>query len=192
MPKEPQAPPGPNADGADAADATDAKWVELEARLADVEAHRAILDLKSLYGTLADARYTRSGPKSQGEIDEVATRLAALFTPDAVWEGGGALGRAEGRAAILERFRRPTLHYSWHFFVKPELRVEGDRATGTWDVLAMITTTEGRALWMVGVEHDEYARVDGCWLHTRMQLDSKLMAPYERGWGPAASEHGGR
>lgn len=185
MPEEPKEPMNPKRPQADA------RWAELEARLADVEAHRAILDLKSLYGTLADARYTRKGPKAQPEIDRVAEQLAALFTQDAVWEGGGPLGRAQGRSAILERFRKPTLHYSWHFFVKPEVRVEGDRATGTWDVLAMITTTEGRALWMVGVEHDEYARVDGRWLHTRMQLDSKLMAPYERGWGRVPLERSG-
>ncbi len=163
----------------------EAKFAELEARLSEVEAHRAILDLKSLYGTLADARYTRKGRKSSVEIEEVADRLADLFTEDAVWEGGGSLGRCEGKHAIRERFRAPTLHYSWHFFVKPEIRVEGDRAMGTWDVLAMITTLEGRALWMVGVEHDEYARVGDRWLHTRMQLDSKLMAPYDRGWAPS-------
>ena len=64
MSKEPLEPTGPKAPQ------PDAKWAELEARLADVEAHRAILDLKSLYGTLADARYTRKGPKSQAEIDE--------------------------------------------------------------------------------------------------------------------------
>jgi len=158
---------------------------KLEARLADVEAHRAILDLKSLYGTLADARYTRKGPRSQTEIDAVADQLADLFTEDAVWEGGGSLGRCEGREAIRARFREPTLQYSWHFFVKPEVRVENTCATATWDVLAMITTVEGRAMWMVGVEHDEYARVDGRWLHHRMQLDSQLMAPYDKGWGPA-------
>jgi len=39
------------------------------------------------------------------------------------------------------------------------VRVEGERATGTWDVLAMITTKEGRAMWMVGVEHDEVGGV---------------------------------
>ena len=156
----------------------------LEARLAEVEAHRAILDLKSVYGTLADARYTRAGPKSQAEIDEVAERMTALFTPDAVWDGGGPLGSAEGHEALRALFRAPTLDYSWHFFVKPEVRVEGDRAWGTWDVLAMMTTREGRALWMVGVEHDEYARVEGRWLHARMKLDSQLMAPYDRGWGP--------
>ena len=161
-----------------------AKFVRLEARLAEVEAYRAILDLKSLYGTLADARYTRRGPKSEREIEGIADQLANLFTEDAVWEGGGQLGRCEGRDAIRARFRAPTLHYSWHFFVKPEIRVDGDQAAGTWDVLALITTVEGRAMWMVGVEHDEYERVEGRWLHTRMQLDSKLMAPYHEGWAP--------
>lgn len=156
----------------------------LEARVARVEAHAEILALKSRYGALADARYSRKGPRPQAEIDAVADQLGALFTDDAVWEGGGALGRCEGRAAIRERFREPTLQYAWHFFVKPEIRVDGDRATGTWDVLALITTREGRAMWMIGVEHDEYARVGGRWLHTRMQLESQLMAPHDRGWAP--------
>ncbi len=157
----------------------------LETRLAQVEAHQAILNLKSEYGALADARYTRKGPKPQAEIDEVAERLANLFTEDAVWEGGGDLGRCEGRDAIRERLRRPTLQYSWHFFVKPEIRIEAGRARGSWDVLALCTTTEGRAMWMVGVEHDEYACVEGRWLHSLMQLDAKLMAPHDRGWAPA-------
>ena len=170
-------------------DASDQALVEriaaLETRLARAEAHAEILGLKSRYGSLADARYSRKGPRSQPEIDAVADQLAALFTEDAVWEGGGALGRCEGRAAIRERFREPTLQYAWHFFVKPEIQVEGDRAKGTWDVLAMMTTKEGRAMWMVGVEHDEYAHVAGRWLHTRMQLESQLMAPYDRGWAPS-------
>jgi len=162
-----------------------ARLADLETRVARAEGQAEILALKSRYGALADARYARKGPRSQAQIDAVADELASLFTADAVWEGGGPLGRCEGRAAIRERFRVPTLQYAWHFFVKPEIHVEGDRATGTWDVLAMITTKEGRAMWMVGVEHDEYARVDGCWLHTRMQLDSQLMAPHDRGWAPA-------
>ncbi|MEM9175926.1 MAG: nuclear transport factor 2 family protein [Myxococcota bacterium] len=156
----------------------------LEGRVHALEGHAAILDLKSRYGALMDARYTRSGPKPQAEIDELADQLVALFTEEAVWEAGGALGTAAGQAALRERFRRPTLLYSWHFFVKPEIHVEGDLARGTWDVLAMMTTTEGRALWMVGVEHDAYRCVDGRWLHERMRLESRLMAPYERGWGP--------
>lgn len=159
-----------------------ARLEALEARVARAEGQAEILALKSRYGALADARYSRRGPRRQSEVDVVADELAALFTEDAVWEGGGALGRCEGRDAIRERFRAPTLQYAWHFFVKPEIRVEGERAEGTWDVFALVTTKEGRAMWMVGVEHDAYARVDGRWLHSRMQLESRLMAPYDRGW----------
>ncbi len=138
-----------------------------------------------------DERYTRKGPKPQADLDGLAEQLCDLFTGDAIWEAGGELGTAEGRTALYERFRKPALAYSWHFFVKPEIKVEVDRASGRWDVLAMMTTTAGRAMWMVGVEHDEYAYVGGRWLHTRMKLDSQLMAPYDRGWGPRAQAAGG-
>jgi hypothetical protein len=158
----------------------------LEARLARAEAHQAISNLKSEYGALADARYTRKGPKPAREVESLADRLAQLFTEDAIWDGGGELGRCAGRDAIRARFCEPTLQFSWHFFVKPELRIEGTSAFGTWDVLALCTTQEGRAMWMVGVEHDEYACVDGRWLHRHMKLDAQLMVPYETGWAPAS------
>jgi hypothetical protein len=161
-----------------------ARLEALERRLAEVEAVQAIQNLKSEYGTLADARYTRSGVKDQPEVDRIADRIAALFSEDGVWDGGAALGRCEGRDAIRERFREPTLLFSWHFFVKPEIRVSGRTAMGTWDVLALCTSPDGRALWMVGAEHDEYACVDGVWLHTRMRLEPTLMAPHETGWAP--------
>jgi hypothetical protein len=159
-----------------------ARLEALEARVARAEAHPALCNLKSEYGALADSRYTRKGPKSSEELQTIAAGLADLFTEDAVWDAGGKLGRCEGRDAIRRRFAEPTLAYSWHFFVKPEIHVEGDRARGTWDVFALCTTTEGRAMWMVGVEYDEYANVDGRWLHRSMRLDAKLMAPYEGGW----------
>ena len=162
----------------------------LEARLADSEAHRAITNLKSRYGALADSRYTRAGLRSSAELSRIADEVAALFTEDAVWDGGSGLGRCEGREAIRERFLVPTLRFSWHFFVKPDLEISGTSARGTWDVLALMTTEEGRAMWMVGVEHDEYTRVDGTWLHSRMQLDVAMIAPHDRGWArrPAPSD----
>lgn len=161
---------------------TDERIAGIERRLAAAEARNAILDLKSEYGTLADARYTREGVKPQPEVDAIADRLAALFTVDGVWDGGGDLGLCRGREAIRDRFRRPTLAFSWHFFVKPRLEIDGDRASGRWDVLALCTTQAGRAMWMVGVEQDEYVCQEGVWLHAAMRLDARLMAPHDRGW----------
>jgi hypothetical protein len=46
------------------------------------------------------------------------------------------------------------------------------------------TTRDGVASWMAGVEDDEYARIDGRWLHTAMKLKVVLFAPHEQGWAP--------
>jgi len=154
----------------------------LEARVARLEAEEEIRRLKARYGALVDARYGRDGPRPRAEIEPIASEIAGLFTADAVWDGGAGLGLCRGRDAIRERFLEPTLRFSWHYFVKPAIEVTGERARGTWDLLAPCTTRDGVASWMAGVEEDEYARVDGEWLHTRMKLTSVFLAPHETGW----------
>ena len=155
----------------------------VEERLDALEAVQEIHRLKARYGTLMDARYDRKGPKTGAELEALADEAARLFTEDAEWDGGKTLGLARGRDAIRRRFLEPTLLFSWHLFVKPEIRVEGDRAEGTWDVLAPFTARDGRPHWMAGVEHDTYRRVDGVWLHQSMSLRVTLFAPHEDGWG---------
>jgi len=155
----------------------------LEQRLAALEAAEAIRDLKARYAALVDRRYRRGGGVVEaGELDRLATEIAALFTADAVWDGGAGLGTCEGREAIHQRFRDPTLLFSWHYFVKPRIRVADDRAEARWDLLAPCTTRDGRPHWMAGVEDDAYRRVDGHWLHSLMKLSLVFMAPHDRGW----------
>lgn len=162
--------------------ALERRVAELEARLRAVEDVQHIQRLKACYGALADARYGRDGPKPRVELEPIARQLSELFTPDAVWDGGPGLGECHGREAIYERFLEPTLLFSWHYFVKPEIEVDGDRARGTWDILAPCTTRDGRGRWMVGWEEDEYRRVDGVWLHQRMKLGVVFLAPHDTGW----------
>ncbi len=154
----------------------------LERRVLRLEDTESIRRLKARYGELADARYGRDGPRDRRHLEGLARQLAALFTEDAVWDAGGALGRCEGREAIYERFCEPTLRASWHYFVKPQIAVEGDRAWGRWDVLAPCTLEDGRPHWMAGVEDDEYHRVGGEWLHASMKLEVVFFAPYDGGW----------
>jgi hypothetical protein len=155
---------------------------ELEARLRAVEDVQEIQRLKARYGTLADARYDRRGPKPRPELERIARAISELFTEDAVWDGGAALGRAQGRDAIYQRFVEPTLLFSWHCFVKPEIEVRADLARGRWDILAPCTTRDGRPHWMAGYEEDDYRRVGGVWLHARMELGVVFLAPHETGW----------
>jgi hypothetical protein len=154
----------------------------LEARLRVVEDVQAIERLKARYGELVDRRYGPRGVVAADELDALATDIAGLFTEDAVWDGGKLLGLCRGRAEIRERFREPTLLFSWHFFVKPRIEVDGDRARGTWDILAPCTTRDGKAQWMAGVEEDEYERGATGWLHRSMKLRVVFLAPYELGW----------
>jgi hypothetical protein len=165
----------------------------LSARLRAVEDVQAIERLKARYGELVDRRYGPRGVVAAPELDALADRIAELFTEDAVWDGGELLGLCRGRAAIRERFREPTLSFSWHFFVKPRIEVDGDRARGTWDILAPCTTRDGRAQWMAGVEEDEYERAGEPWLHRAMKLRVVFLAPYEHGWArPPGRERGAK
>lgn len=155
---------------------------DLEKRLDRAESVQAIHRLKAHYGAITDQRYTGDGVAPPERLEAIAREVAQLFTEDGVWDGGERLGRCEGREAIYQRFLEPTLHFAWHFFVKPEITVDGDEAHGTWDIFAPCTATNGRPYWMTGVEHDRYRRVDGRWLHSYMRLDMAFMAPYDRSW----------
>lgn len=159
----------------------------LRTRVTSLEAFQAIQNLKARYGALADRRYTRKGPRSEVEIAAAADELVQLFTADAVWDGGATLGVAEGHDAIRARFLAPTLQFSWHYFVKPEIHVDGDEAEATWDILAPCTTQDGTPMWMSGVEHDRYRKVAGVWLHTHMRLEPVFMAPHATGWSTPRS-----
>jgi hypothetical protein len=153
----------------------------LAARVRALEDAESIRRLKARYADLVDARYERGGPKPAAELARLAGEIAALFTDDAVWDGG-ALGTCTGRDAIRARMAEPTLHFSRHYFVNPQIEVDGDRARARWELLAPCTARDDRPMWMAGVEDDEYARRDGLWLHTRMKLGVHFFAPHEKGW----------
>lgn len=155
----------------------------LEGRLRALEDVEAIRNLKARYGQLADSRYHRGRARPRNEIEPIAEALAALFSEDAIWDGG-TMGRIQGRAAIAERFAEPTLNFSWHYFVKPliEVDADGQTARGTWDILAPCTSTDDVAMWMAGYEEDGYLRVGQEWLHSEMKLNVVFMAPHAKGW----------
>lgn len=155
---------------------------ELRQRLDAAEAVQAIQNLKARYAQLVDERYVRGKVAPEEKVAAVAAQIAALFSEDGVWDGGPALGVSTGRAEIAARMRAPTLVFSWHFFLKPRIEVDGDRARARWDILSPCTTKDGRPHWMVGFEDDEYVCVRGAWLHRRMKLTTVFLAPHETGW----------
>jgi hypothetical protein len=159
-----------------------AEVAALRTRLDAAEAVQAIHNLKARYAQLVDERYVRGKVAPPEKVAEIAEQIAGLFTADGVWDGGPALGVSTGREQIAARMREPTLVFSWHFFLKPQIHVDGDRARARWDILSPCTTKDGRPHWMVGFEDDEYTRVGGVWFHARMKLTSVFLAPHETGW----------
>ncbi len=150
-----------------------------------VDTSEAVLQLQALkarYGELVDGRYCAGAVVEGAELERIADQIAGLFTVDGVWDGGPVLGSATGRPAIAARLRAPTLSFSRHLFVKPSIRVDGDRASARWDLLCPCRSRDGRSYWMCGYEDDEYARIDGAWLHRSMKLTTVVMAPVDGGW----------
>jgi hypothetical protein len=154
----------------------------LRARVEALEAADAIRSLKARYAELVDARYEAGGPLPPERLAPLAERIAALFTEDALWHAGGRLGVCRGRDEIRARMAEPTLRFSRHYFVNPAIEVDGARARARWELLAPCTLRDGRPAWMAGAEDDEYARVDGLWLHSSMKLTVHFLAPHADGW----------
>ncbi len=162
--------------------ALEARLRALEARLADVEAVQAIERLKARYAELVDRRFSKGKVIEADALARVGAEIAELFSEDAVWDGGPALGVSRGRAELRARMQQPTLQFSWHYFLKPRIEVRGDRASGRWDILSPCTTQDGRPHWMAGFEDDEYACSAGVWRHTSMKLTAVFLAPHATGW----------
>ena len=163
-------------------EALEQRLAELESRVQCSEDVESIRNLKARYGELTDRRYELKSDAEKAQLPGLAREIADLFTEDAVWDGGRELGLCRGREEIARRFENPTLEFAWHFFMKPRIQVEGDRASARWDILSPCTTLDQRAFWMAGVQDDEYRRVKGEWKLSRLSLRFVFMAPYEHGW----------
>ncbi|HXQ59572.1 MAG TPA: nuclear transport factor 2 family protein [Acidimicrobiales bacterium] len=159
-----------------------AEVAALQKRVAASETVLAIQALKARYGELVDRRFSAGAVVDATTLAGVADAVAALFAPDGVWDGGPGLGKAQGRPAIAARLGAPTLDFSRHFFLNPRIEVNGDTATGRWDLLSPCRRADGTSYWMCGYEDDDYVRVDGIWLHLSMTLTTVFMTPVGEGW----------
>ena len=148
---------------------------DLEARIQRLEDIEAIRQLKAHYCAACDDSYD-------------ADRLAALFTEDAVWDGGRTFGVAEGREAIRAHFRGASdrVTIARHQVMNPIIDIDGDRASGHWLLFQPCTAagTGGteQAVWLAATYTDGYARTDDGWLIARTEIDVAFFTPFDAGW----------
>jgi uncharacterized protein (TIGR02246 family) len=143
----------------------------IEERLRVLEDIEEIRKLKARYAAACDDNYD-------------ADAIAALFTEDALWDGG-SLGKADGRDAIRKFFSRAAEFFPFaiHNVMNPIIEVEGDRATAQWYLLQPATMAKGnQAVWLAAVYHDEYVRHDGRWMFKKLSVKPHFLTPYEEGW----------
>ena len=143
----------------------------IEERLQVLEDIEEIRKLKARYAAACDDNYD-------------ADAIAALFIEDAVWDGG-TLGKAEGRPAIRKFFLRASefFPYAMHNVMNPIIDIDGDRATGVWNLLQPATMArENQAVWLAATYHDEYVRTAGGWKFARLTVHAHFLTPYNEGW----------
>jgi uncharacterized protein (TIGR02246 family) len=88
---------------------------------------------------------------------------AALFTDDGVWAPPGSEARGPAAiAALLDQLVGP-LEVLVQFATNPVISVDGDRATGRWQVQEIGRSTDGKTVNIVGTYDDRLVRTDGSW-----------------------------
>jgi hypothetical protein len=160
-----------------------ATLAEMTARLAVLEAERAIRRTMTRYMALCDV-------PSAGLENET---LAALFSEDAVWQGigpqyaekFGALTGRESIVAMLARYLPPAPHFrvNTHLLTSETIDVDAlaTHATGGWIMLQASSYVAGGAEWVSArLEVDFVPAADGKrWLIRHFRTQRLFDAPWQ-------------
>lgn len=143
----------------------------LDSRLAALDRLAAIESihvLKARYLSLWDALMLKR---------EGAGELASLFAQDAVVDLGELAGVHRGRADIESCYSnlaaaRPTgPRCTKHLATNPVIEVDGDKATGLWQLVWLAEDQAGRCLWSLNHYDETYQRnPDGGWRFSSLRL----------------------
>lgn len=142
---------------------------ELAKRVQILEDIEAIKRLKARYAEAFDDNYN-------------AEEIAKVFTEDGVWDGGSVFGVYEGRQAIYEHFKQISLPFCVHYFMSPDIVIDGDKAHARWYLWEATTRKDNIPRLLSGWEDDDYVKIDGQWFQTYMKFNVLFYTPYLEGW----------
>jgi ketosteroid isomerase-like protein len=135
--------------------------------LAKLRNGEAIKELRYRYGRSIDSR----------SWDE----FLDLFTDDATcnYVGLGSFTGHEELRELAEDYIESNYEYTCHLFHHPILEVDGDEATGSWLLEALLAHHDGTFEWRQGRYTDDYRRVDGEWKFAGVSLESEAVHEQE-------------
>ncbi len=134
----------------------------LEKRIQTIEDLESIKKLHQNYVNLMDnLRYEQ---------------VLELFTEDAAVEVRQS-GVKRGRKEISEVYnglakKRGDTRYDGHLAIEPDIKVDGDRAEGTW--LIYMLFSKPSIQWVQGRNECEYRRVNGVWKISKLKFTRTL------------------
>ena len=117
--------------------------------------------------------------------DYAPDRIAALFTEDAIWDGG-MMGYAESRAGIREFFANASniVGFAIHGVSNPLIEIDGDAATGRWYLMQpMVLKGSESSFWYCAQYQDAYLRTQDGWKFQHVKIHARAFSPYESGFG---------
>ena len=147
--------------------------IDIETRMTRIESLEEIRSLKAHYCDLCDEGYD-------------ADALTALFTEDAVWDGGD-LGKFEGRDRIHRFFSNMpnVMSFAIHHITNSAIQLsdDGKQANARWYLLQTATVRAGnRALWLAGRYDDVLVRVSDKWKFQSVKIQTRFFTPHDEGW----------
>ncbi|MBJ7536213.1 nuclear transport factor 2 family protein [Marinomonas transparens] len=154
---------------------------QLQQRLSRLESERDISACINRYMDLCDHL------NPQTPLDE----LGDLFTQDARWEGKGAryaksFGGYQGRDAILDMLAKYTVeppHFALnvHYLASQVIRVDGDVAFGSWNMLQVSTFSAGGSHLNSARLSVQFRQQEGVWRMSHFETENLFSRPVG-GW----------
>ena len=119
--------------------------------------------------------------------------LMPMFTQDAeVVLKPPFSGVHKGHEALARMYRDNVrvngVRWTTHYYLQPIITISEDGciAEASWYLWEPATMdfpdAANEAVWLAGEYFDRYAKIDGEWKFTRIEINIRLMAPYEKGW----------
>lgn len=132
--------------------------MSINARVRDLEARDAIVELRHSYAAHLDACRWEKWSRLFAE--------SAIFRVD---EGDGRQGRE-----TIRRYARESIdssfEYSHHRMSNPRIDIDGDSASGHWYVDVFFALPDGTAGWHCGEYDDRYVYEDGRWVFEEVSV----------------------